>query len=43
MSRQAVQAVAGAIPNAKRRALERQTHTVAAKVLATVLVEFFAG
>lgn len=39
----AAQAAAHALPNAKFRALEGQTHDVAPQVLAPVLVEFFAG
>jgi pimeloyl-ACP methyl ester carboxylesterase len=39
----AAQAVAHALPNAKLRTLEGQTHDVAPEVLAPVLVEFFAG
>jgi pimeloyl-ACP methyl ester carboxylesterase len=39
----AAQAVAHALPNAKRRTLEGQTHDVAPQVLAPVLVEFFQG
>jgi pimeloyl-ACP methyl ester carboxylesterase len=39
----AAQAVAHALPNAKRRTLEGQTHDVAPEVLAPVLVEFFKG
>ncbi|HEX6557327.1 MAG TPA: alpha/beta hydrolase [Ktedonobacteraceae bacterium] len=41
--RNAAQAAAHALPNAKRRTLEGQTHDVAPEVLAPVLVEFFAG
>jgi pimeloyl-ACP methyl ester carboxylesterase len=37
----AAQAVAHALPNAKLRTLEGQTHDVAPKVLAPVLVQFF--
>ncbi|HTD64062.1 MAG TPA: alpha/beta hydrolase [Verrucomicrobiae bacterium] len=40
--RNAAQAVADLIPNAERRTLEGQTHSVDAKVLAPVLEEFFA-
>jgi pimeloyl-ACP methyl ester carboxylesterase len=36
-------ALANAIPNARHRTLERQTHEVAAEVIAPVLVEFFAA
>jgi pimeloyl-ACP methyl ester carboxylesterase len=39
----AAQAVAHALPNAKRRTLEGQTHDVAPQVLAPVLLEFFQG
>ena len=39
----AAQAVAHALPNAKLRTLEGQTHDVAPQVLAPVLLEFFAG
>jgi pimeloyl-ACP methyl ester carboxylesterase len=39
----AAQAAAHALPNAKFRTLEGQTHDVAPEVLAPVLVEFFAG
>jgi pimeloyl-ACP methyl ester carboxylesterase len=39
----AAQEVAHALPNAKLRILEGQTHDVAPRVLAPVLVEFFAG
>jgi pimeloyl-ACP methyl ester carboxylesterase len=39
----AAQAVAHALPNAKLRTLEGQTHDVAPEVLAPVLVEFFKG
>ncbi len=39
----AAQAVALALPNARHRTLEGQTHDVAPEVLAPVLVEFFAG
>lgn len=41
--RNAMQALADVLPNAKRRTLERQTHMVSPKVLAPVLVEFFNG
>jgi pimeloyl-ACP methyl ester carboxylesterase len=34
-------ALANAIPNARHRTLERQTHEVAAEVIAPVLIEFF--
>jgi pimeloyl-ACP methyl ester carboxylesterase len=37
----AAQAVAHALPNAKLRTLEGQTHDVTPEVLAPVLVEFF--
>ena len=37
-----VQVVADSIPNASRRTLEGQTHDVAAKAIAPVLVGFFA-
>lgn len=37
----AAQATADALPNAKHRTLEGQTHDVAPEVLAPVLVEFF--
>ncbi len=40
--RNAAQALADALPNAKRRTLEGQTHEVAPEALAPVLVEFFA-
>lgn len=40
--RSAVDAVAEAIPAAKRRMLKGQTHNVSVKVLAPVLVDFFA-
>src|SRR5438034_245840 len=40
--RNAAQAVADLLPNAERRTLEGQTHSVDAKVLAPVLEEFFA-
>jgi pimeloyl-ACP methyl ester carboxylesterase len=36
-------ALAGAIPNAKHRALDGQTHDVDPNVLAPVLIEFFKG
>jgi pimeloyl-ACP methyl ester carboxylesterase len=39
--RNAVQAVANAIPNAQRRTLPGQTHEVAAEAIAPVLIEFF--
>jgi pimeloyl-ACP methyl ester carboxylesterase len=39
----AAQAMAHALPNAKRRTLEGQTHDVAPQVLAPVLLEFFQG
>jgi pimeloyl-ACP methyl ester carboxylesterase len=39
----AAQAAAHALPNAKGRTLEGQTHDVAPQVLAPVLVEFFQG
>ncbi len=38
----AAQAVALALPNARRRTLEGQTHEVAPEALAPVLVEFFS-
>ena len=41
--RNAMQALARVIPNAKHYTLEGQTHMVSAKVLAPVLVEFFGG
>jgi len=34
-------ALAGVLPNARRRTLEGQTHDVAPEVLAPVLAEFF--
>ena len=37
----AAQALAHALPNAKRRTLEGQTHDVAPEALAPVLMEFF--
>jgi Alpha/beta hydrolase family len=40
---QAAQTLAKALPDARRHTLEGQTHNVAPEVLATVLVEFFAG
>jgi len=40
---QAVQAVADALPGARRRILAGQTHNVSVKVLAPVLKEFFTG
>ena len=42
-SRNAVRAVADALPNAQRRTLAGQTHEVDPAVLAPVLVEFFEG
>jgi pimeloyl-ACP methyl ester carboxylesterase len=42
-SRNAVQAVTDALPNAERRTLAGQTHEVDPAVLAPVLVEFFGG
>ena len=42
-SRNAVQAVADALPNAERRTLAGQAHEVDPAVLAPVLVEFFVG
>jgi pimeloyl-ACP methyl ester carboxylesterase len=42
-SRNAVRAVAEALPNAERRTLAGQTHEVDPAVLAPVLVEFFVG
>jgi len=41
--RSAVSDLADAIPNAKRQMLKGQTHNVSVKVLAPVLVEFFAA
>ena len=41
-ARNAVQAVADALPNAQRRTLAGQTHAVSPDVLAPILVEFFA-
>jgi pimeloyl-ACP methyl ester carboxylesterase len=41
--RSAVDAVAEAIPGAKREMLQRQTHNVSVKVLAPVLIDFFAA
>jgi pimeloyl-ACP methyl ester carboxylesterase len=41
--RSAASAVADAVPGAKRRMLKGQTHNVSVKVLAPVLVEFFAA
>ncbi len=41
--RDAARALAGALPDARRRTLERQTHAVAPEVLAPVLAEFFAA
>jgi len=41
-SRNAVQAVTEALPNAERRTLAGQTHEVDPAVLAPVLVEFFS-
>jgi pimeloyl-ACP methyl ester carboxylesterase len=41
--RHAVEAVADALPGAKRRILEGQTHNVSLKVLAPVLKEFFTN
>lgn len=43
MLRNAVQALADAIPGAQRRMLAGQTHNVSGEVLAPVLEEFFAG
>ena len=40
---QAVQAVADALPGARRRILAGQTHNVSVKVLAPILKEFFTG
>jgi pimeloyl-ACP methyl ester carboxylesterase len=40
--RDAVQAVADTLPNARRRTLEGQTHDVSMEALAPVLAEFFA-
>ncbi len=42
-ARNAVQALADALPNAPRRTLEGQTHIVAPEALAPVLEEFFMG
>ena len=42
-ARNAVQALADALPNAQRRTLEGQTHIVAPGALAPVLEEFFMG
>jgi hypothetical protein len=39
----AVDALAAVLPNAERRTLEGQTHIVKAKVLAPVLMDFFAS
>jgi hypothetical protein len=41
--RHAMRALADVLPNAKLRTLQGQTHMVKPKVLAPVLVEFFAG
>jgi len=41
--RNAAQALADVLPNAKRRTLEGQTHNVDAKALAPVLEEFLGG
>lgn len=41
--RNAAQALAEKLPNARRRTLEGQTHQVAPEALGPVLVEFFAG
>jgi pimeloyl-ACP methyl ester carboxylesterase len=41
--RNAVRAVAEALPNAKQRTLEGQTHNVGAEAIAPVLEEFFAA
>lgn len=40
---QSAQAVAGALPNARRRTLNGQPHNVAPEAIAPALVEFFAG
>jgi pimeloyl-ACP methyl ester carboxylesterase len=42
-ARSVVGTLAEALPNAQRRTLEGQTHNVDPQVLASVLVEFFAG
>ncbi len=42
-ARNAVQALADALPNAQRRTLEGQTHAYAPEALAPVLDEFFGG
>jgi pimeloyl-ACP methyl ester carboxylesterase len=41
--RQGMRALADVLPNAKLRTLPGQTHMVKPRVLAPVLVEFFAG
>jgi pimeloyl-ACP methyl ester carboxylesterase len=41
--RQAAEAIADILPDARRQTLERQSHNVKMKVLAPVLAEFFAG
>lgn len=41
--REAVRAAADAVPGARRRMLEGQTHNVSVKALAPVLAEFFTG
>jgi hypothetical protein len=41
--RNAMQAVAAALPGAKLRTLDGQNHMVSPKALAPVLLEFFAG
>lgn len=38
----AVQAAAGALPNAQRRTLKGQSHDVAPEALAAALIEFFS-
>lgn len=42
-ARNAAQALAAVLPNARRRTLEGQTHAVAPEALAPVLAEFFAS
>ncbi len=42
-ARNAVQAVVDALPNARRRTLEGQTHSAAPEILASALEEFFAA
>lgn len=41
--RNAMRALAGALPNAKYRTIEGQTHMLSAKAIAPVLGEFFSG